>query len=107
MRSVASALALLSLLGGAAQAQGQEPPPDAVVQLALQTASDNLGVATANLIAVMSAQRDWPDSSLGCPQQGMAYSQIVTPGYIVWVDTDDLLTEVEVHTDQGGNSAIC
>lgn len=25
--------------------------------------------------------RDWPDTSLGCPQEGMAYAQVITPGY--------------------------
>lgn len=24
---------------------------------------------------------DWPDSSLGCPQPGMMYAQVITPGY--------------------------
>jgi hypothetical protein len=28
-------------------------------------------------------EKDWPDSSLGCPQPGMAYLQVITPGYLI------------------------
>lgn len=24
---------------------------------------------------------DWPDASLGCPEPGMVYAQVITPGY--------------------------
>ena len=31
---------------------------------------------------MVSAQAvEWPDGSLGCPQPGMAYLQVITPGY--------------------------
>jgi hypothetical protein len=89
-------------------AQGQEPPPDSVTQAAIGAASDYLQIPPENLVAVMSAQRDWPDSSIGCPQPGMAYSQIITPGYILWIDTDDFVAEVQVHSDlDGQHTAIC
>jgi hypothetical protein len=55
----------------------------------------------------MAAQRDWSDSALGCPEAGRAYSQIVTPGFLVTIDTSDLVTEVEVHTDRGSRGVIC
>jgi len=35
-----------------------------------------------NEITVLSVEAvEWPDSSLGCPQPGMSYLQVVTPGY--------------------------
>ncbi|HEX8968395.1 MAG TPA: hypothetical protein VF937_10965 [Chloroflexota bacterium] len=98
---------MLWLFGGVSFAQSQDQPPPAVTQVALETASAQLGVPPDSLVIVMSAQRDWPDSSLGCPQPGFAYFQIVTPGYIVTVDTDDLATEVQVHTDEGSTGVIC
>jgi len=79
-----------------------------VSDAAIQAASSYLQVPPENLLVVMSAQRDWPDSSIGCPQPGMAYSQIITPGYIVTVDTNDFLAEVQVHSDgDGQQTAIC
>jgi hypothetical protein len=110
---VRTLLATLALLGAAvlsasapALAQEQEPPPDSVIQAALDAASAQLGVPY-QLIVVMTAQRDWPDASLGCPEPGHAYAQIITPGYVVTLDTDDLLTEVQVNTDTGSHAAIC
>jgi hypothetical protein len=110
VRSLGIALVLLVLIAPAGipvHAQVQELPPDAVIQIALQTASDNLGVSTDNLWFVMAAQRDWSDSALGCPEAGRAYSQIVTPGFLVTIDTSDLVTEIEVHTDRGSRGVIC
>jgi hypothetical protein len=96
------------LLGGSVFAQEQEPPPDSVTSAAIAAASDYLQVPPEHLLVVLSAQRDWPDSSIGCPQPGMAYSQIVRPGYVLTVDTDDLAAEVQVHSDlDGQHTAIC
>ncbi len=42
-----------------------------------------LGVAPASASVVQSESVTWPDGSLGCPQPGVMYTQIVTPGYHV------------------------
>lgn len=35
-------------------------------------------------ITLKSAEaREWRDSSLGCPQEGMMYAQVITPGYFI------------------------
>jgi hypothetical protein len=94
------ALGLLVLLG-------QDSLPDPVVQLALATASAQLGVPADTLVIVDWLDTDWPDSSLGCPEPGKAYAQVVTAGYLVTVDTDDAAAEVQVHTDRGSRGAIC
>ena len=90
-----------------AEAGGKKAPPDTVTQAALDAASAELGVPADNLIVVMTAQRDWADASLGCAEPGRTYAQVITPGYVVWVDTNDLLMEVEVNTDTGSRAAIC
>ncbi len=90
-----------------AHAQAQEEPPAAVIQVALDAASAQLGVSADQLIVVMTAQRDWSDSSLGCPEPGRTYAQVITPGYAVTIDTDDLVTEIQVNTDRGTRAVIC
>ncbi|MFN8482654.1 MAG: hypothetical protein U0768_06375 [Anaerolineae bacterium] len=42
-----------------------------------------LGVATASTTVVQSEPMTWPDASLGCPQPGVMYMQVETPGYRV------------------------
>ena len=109
MRVLHALTALLLVLAApaAAAAQGQEEPPDSVVQAAVDAASAELGVPAENLIVVMSAQRDWADTSLGCPEPGRTYAQVITPGYVVIIDTDDLVTEIQVNTDTDSRAAIC
>jgi hypothetical protein len=51
-----------------------------------------------NLIQAISAT--WPDSSLGCPQPGMAYSQVLTPGYLIQLQADNRVYEYHTDADQ-------
>ena len=46
-------------------------------------ASARTGVAATAWVVIEVTQVDWPDSSLGCPQPGMMYTQVVTPGYLI------------------------
>lgn len=45
---------------------------------------------------------EWTDSSLGCPQPGMSYLQVITPGYLVILEVDG--KEHSVHV--GGQRAV-
>lgn len=40
-----------------------------------------LGVTPEEIDLVSVEEVDWPDASLGCPQEGMMYAQVITPGY--------------------------
>jgi hypothetical protein len=102
-------ISMVALFGASASglAYAQDAPPDTVIEAALDAASAELGVPGDNLIVVMTAQRDWSDSSLGCPEPGRAYAQIITPGWVVTVDTDDLSAEVQVNTDARSRAVIC
>jgi hypothetical protein len=104
LASVVAAALILSPALAFAQA---EEPADTLILAAVEEASAQLGVPSDNLVVVMTAPQDWSDSSLGCPEPDRAYAQIITPGYIVTIATDDLSTEVEVHTDLGSRAVIC
>lgn len=43
---------------------------------------------------------DWPDTSLGCPEPGMMYAQVIVPGYRVFLEVRG--ETVRVHTDRAG-----
>jgi len=49
--------------------------------------------------------REWPDASLGCPQPGMVYAQVITPGYEVAIEVAG--EEYIYHTDKRGNAVAC
>lgn len=62
---------------GATPMTGQ---PD-VVRLAIADLSRSLGLRPEEIAVRQVEPVDWPDSSLGCPQPGRAYLQVITPGY--------------------------
>jgi hypothetical protein len=62
-------------------------PLEALVQAAIEDLSGRLHVA-ARAITVISAQPvRWPDRSLGCPQQGMVYPQVMVDGAKIVLST--------------------
>ena len=47
---------------------------------------------------------NWPDTSLGCPQPGHVYLQVITPGYRVLFEAHG--REYQVHTDRTGRQLV-
>jgi hypothetical protein len=41
----------------------------------------------------------WPDSSLGCPQDSMVYAQVLTPGYLIVLETGGKVYEYHANRD--------
>lgn len=59
-------------------------PPAAVSKeqlLAVAHLAQLLGVSPDAITVVSVEEVTWPDTSLGCPQPGMMYTQVLTPGY--------------------------
>lgn len=89
---------------GTPGAAGAAVPKPLLDQVAADAAGKN-HLANAAQVRVISAQRvDWPDSSLGCPQPGFMYSQIVTPGYRITVEANG---RHEYHTDLASRFVVC
>jgi hypothetical protein len=79
---------------------GSNANPDAqpAVDAALHDAAAHLGVGQDQLRVDQVEPQQWPDSSLGCPQPGNMYSQIVTPGFLIVISTAGG-RHLEYHTD--------
>ena len=58
-----------------------ETVPGEIEAAARKMLADELEVDEGDLKLDTSEAKAWSDASLGCPQQGMAYAQIITPGY--------------------------
>jgi hypothetical protein len=52
-----------------------------LVAAAVADLAEELGVPDDEIDVVSVEEMDWPDSSWGCPEEGMMYLQVVTPGY--------------------------
>ena len=95
---------ILLLLWGGAMAGSSDSGRDEAIRLAKGTLSRTLAVGEGDLQLEEAVAVDWPDASLGCPQAGMAYAQMITPGYKVTLRAGDASHEVHV---AGAKAVIC
>jgi len=59
-----------------------------------------------NQIGLASVEAvDWPDASLGCPEPGRVYAQVITPGYRIVLETAG--ESYEYHTDTQQRVLFC
>lgn len=54
---------------------------EAAVEQAKADLAKRQGIDKEEIVVVEVDSVDWPDTSLGCPEPGMIYAQVITPGY--------------------------
>ncbi len=73
-------------------ASGEEPAPPAAslpegsevaLERALADLAARLNVDKSAIQVAGVEKRMWSDASLGCPQPGMMYAQVITPGFLI------------------------
>ena len=74
------------------------------VRTVVRDAAARLGIPEDDVVIERVEVRGWSDSSLGCPQPGMFYAQVITPGYLVVVSGAG--RTLEYHTDSSGDSVV-
>jgi len=74
------------------------------IRLAEETLSESLNVDLDQIEVVFVTKIDWPDASLGCPQKGMFYAQVIIPGYKVILKVDE--DQYDIHVGEG-HAVIC
>jgi len=89
------AVALVGLGAVLAESQADLPP----VQAVIADLAQRLAVPEGEIRLLSTEAVTWPDSSLGNPQPGMVYLQVLTDGYRVILQ--HATTRYEYHTDLG------
>lgn len=102
--AVAAAVAL-GPLASLAFAQIEVVAPDEVQSAAIAATADWFEVTPDHLSVFAAMARDWSTPALGCPEDGHTYAQVITPGYLIGVQTDDNAVAL-VHTDSTGTRAV-
>jgi hypothetical protein len=86
--------------------QPVQPSSSPAVVQAINAAVDDLSTDTGILksdIKLVSVEAvDWPDSSIGCPQPGMMYAQVITPGYRIVLEAGGKTYEYHVASSGTG-----
>ena len=88
-------------LAGAPDSEASEP----LVELAKADLADHIGIDKEQITVVSVKAVDWPDASLGCPEPGMFYAQVITPGYKIVLSHDG--ERYEYHTDRSNRVVLC
>ena len=83
---------------------GQEAVPSDIEMAARILLADIATVNADDLTLISSESVSWSDASLGCPQEGFGYAQVITPGYKLVFALGD--TSYAVHTNSDGSSPI-
>lgn len=63
---------------------------------AREVLAERLSVSADMLALVSDHEVQWSDASLGCPQEGMMYAQVITPGHRITFSYEG--DHYEVHT---------
>jgi hypothetical protein len=79
--------------------------PRAVRQAVVADAARRFQVAVDAVVLASAEQVTWGDGSLGCPEPGRSYTQVLVPGYRVTAIT--AAGRMLYHADTRGNVVTC
>lgn len=81
------------------------PLVQSLIELSKADLASRLSINPANITVVKAIAVSWSDSSLGCPQEGMYYMQVLTPGFQIILKADEM--EYSYHADLESDPFYC
>ena len=89
---------------------GKTPPvkgevPQAILESILKEAAAQAKVDRDQLVIARAQSVVWSDGSLGCPEPGMMYTQILVNGY--WVIIEAGSKQYDFRVGSGGSFRLC
>jgi hypothetical protein len=60
-----------------------DPAIEPLVRAAIEDLAQRLGTPSNQIVVTEASRVVWPNSSLGCPQPGMVYAEVITPGFLI------------------------
>ncbi len=89
-----------------AQPEATVPPAAApLLEEARRDTARRAGVAPSAVAVVKVEPVEWRDASLGCPEPGKVYAQVVTPGYRFVLRAGG--KSYEYHSDRRSRVVFC
>jgi len=56
------------------------------IEMATSDLAKKLAIRKENITLKDVTQKDWSNTSLGCPKRDMLYAQVIVPGYVIVLD---------------------
>jgi hypothetical protein len=89
--------------GNTQMTPSQPTPADPGLQSLIEKAKEDLAqrmsISVTQINLVELAEVEWSDSSLGCPQPGFDYLQVITPGYLILLEVNAQTYEYHSNRD--------
>lgn len=79
--------------------------PREVRRAVVADAAKRFKVAESSVVLAGAEQVTWSDGSLGCPEPGRLYTQMLVPGFRMQARTQE--GQLTYHTDSRGNALTC
>ena len=70
-----------------------------LIERAKEDLAQRLSISTTEINLVEIVEVEWSDSSLDCPQPGMEYLQVITPGYRIQLESGGNIYEYHSNRD--------
>ena len=80
------------------------PSSGSIEERAQEALADWLGISAGEVKVIKVEEVEWPDTSLGCPQPGKAYLQVIVPGWKVVMKAGGKIYEYHYG---GGQGVLC
>jgi hypothetical protein len=78
---------------------------EGIIHMAREDLAQRLAVAEDQINVIETVEVEWSDSSLDCPQPGMEYLQVITPGYRIVLEAGG--TQYEYHSNRDAYVVFC
>lgn len=96
---------LTPIVGGGGIVVPTSVPGASLVDQARTDLAARLSIEVDSIEVVSAEAVEWPDSSLGCPREGMAYLQVIIEGTHIQLRVGDAL--YSYHSGRGGPPFLC
>jgi len=60
------------------------------IEMATSDLAKKLAIGKENITLKDVTQKDWSNTSLGCPKKDMLYAQVIVPGYVIVLDVSGI-----------------
>jgi hypothetical protein len=91
--------------GNNSQMTPATPELQGLIEKAKDDLAKRLSIRVTEITLIEATGVIWPDSSLGCPQKGRAYAQVLTPGYLILLEFMNY--KYEYHAGKGPEVIYC
>ncbi len=73
-------------------------------EAAVSALSESMGIPASEINAVSAEAVDWPDGCLGLAEEGIACTQVITPGFRILLEAEG--RQVEYRTNEDGSQVL-